>query len=449
LAERTRSLRRRPAGGSPRAGGGWRARLDAVTDALSPSALRRRYEEFQRWSGITRYGWVAVTGAIALWIAARIVAGTAMYLFAYGLVLLLVVCFILAPRRLRLEGERAGLFPRAQEGDRLNVEVKLTAKRRVSTFILEERVPERLGKPVKVPITRLSSGSTVSHFYGLRCARRGVYKVGPLVAVAGDPLGLTQRETLVAEPFELLVHPRVETVSDRPLTRQFEDPPIRPPVSKPWPSGLEFYGMREYTPGDDLRRIVWRASARTGKVMVREAEQGITDRITIMLDTDRGAHSRDGEGLSESFEAGVRVAASLGVRHLREGYEVRTETNGGPLTNRLRGGTSQLLLLDALARLELAREPLGNMILRMVSSSQRDAHNVLITPRLGAAEAARLKLLLNTGVSLLVVALLWDEEASQTMALAAGLGCQVVGVHPGQDLATALFNEIAGSGARR
>ena len=159
-------------------------------------------------------------------------------------------------------------------------------------------MPERLGAPVRVPITKLPSGQTVTHRYGLRCARRGVYQVGPLVAVAGDPLGLSRRETLVAEPFELLVHPRVELVSDRPLTRQFEDPPIRPPVSKPWPSGLEFYGMREYVPGDDLRRIVWRATARTGKIMVREAEQGITDHITIILDTDRGSHSRDGEGLS-------------------------------------------------------------------------------------------------------------------------------------------------------
>ena len=418
-------------------------------DALSPGAIRRRYEAFQRWTGITRYGWVAIVGAIGLWIAARVVAGTAMYLFAYGLVILLVISLLLAPRRLRLDGERTGLFPRAQEGDRMAVEVRLTARRRVSTFILEERVPERLGSTVRVPITRLSSGNTVSHFYGLRCARRGVYTVGPLVAVAGDPLGLSQRETVVAEPFELLVHPRVEPVSDRPLTRQFEDPPIRPPVSKPWPSGLEFYGMREYTPGDDLRRIVWRASARTGKVMVREAEQGITDRITIMLDTDRGAHSRDGEGLSESFEAGVRVAASLGVRHLREGYEVRTETNGGPLTRSLRGASSQLLLLDNLARLELSRAPLGEMLLRMVSGSRRDAHNVLITPRLGREEAARLKLLLNTGVSILVVALLWDEDASDTMGVAAGLGCQVVGVHPGQDLSTALYNEVAGSGRRR
>jgi len=252
---------------------------------------------------------------------------------------------------------------------------------------------------------------------------------------------------VVAEPFELLVHPRVDLVSDRPLTRQFEDPPMRPPVSKPWPSGLEFYGMREYVPGDDLRRIVWRASARTGKIMVREAEQGITDKITLILDTDRGSHSRDGEGLSESFEAGIRAAASLGVRHLREGYEVRVETNAGPLTRTLRGADRQLVLLDALAKLEMSREPLESVIRRLLSNGQRDAHNILITPKLGAHEAARLQLLLKTGVSILVVALLWDEENADTVGIAASLGCQAVGLRPGQDLSSALLSEI-GAGNR-
>jgi uncharacterized protein (DUF58 family) len=229
----------------------------------------------------------------------------------------------------------------------------------------------------------------------------------------------------------------------------FEDPPIRPPVSKPWPSGLEFYGMREYVPGDDLRRIVWRATARTGKVMVREAEQGITDHITLILDTDRGGHSRDQQGESESFEAGIRAAASLGVRHLRDGYEVRVETNGGPLTRPLRGAGSQLMLLDALARLEPSREPLSKCISRLIANPRRDAHNILITPHLGAHDAAQLRLLLNTGVSVLVVALLWDqdEEEGDVLTTAAALGAQVAGVRPGQDLATAFAAEM-GAGTR-
>jgi uncharacterized protein (DUF58 family) len=424
-----------------------RARLDAFTDAIAPAAMRRRTEALKRKTGVTVYGVVALAGFVLVWLLAKIVAGTAMYLFAYGLLLLFGVCFFLAPRHLKLVGNRAGLFPRAHEGDRLEVEVTLEAQRGVTTFILEERVPERLGQPVRVPITKLSSGEKLTHRYSVRCQRRGVYEIGPLVAVKGDPLGLTQRETLIAEPFELLVHPRIEIVSDRPLTRQFEDPPIRPPVSKPWPSGLEFYGMREYKPGDDLRRIVWRASARTGKIMVREAEQGITDKITIILDTNRGTHSRDGEGLSESFETGVRVAASLAVRHLREGYEIKAVANGGPITRPLRGPTSQLLMLDALARIELDREPLGKAIMRLLSTGQRDAHNILITPRLGAQEAAQLKLLLNTGVSILVVALMWDEDAAHTLGTAASLGCQVVGVHPGQDLSTALHQDL-GAGNR-
>jgi len=416
-------------------------------DALSPGSIRRGLEAAQRKLGITRSGQIALVGCVMLWVMARVVAGTAMYLFAYGAIALVLLSLVIAPRHLKITGERDGLYPRVQEGDRLGVELKLTAKRRLTTFILEERLPERLGRPVKVPITSLSSGNTVTHQYALRAARRGVYQVGPLVAVASDPLGLCQRETVVAEPFELLVHPRLELVEDRPLTRQYEDPPKRPPVSKPWPSGMEFYGMRPYVAGDDLRRIVWRASARTGTIMVREAEQGITDKVVIILDTNRGSHSRDGEGISESFEMGVRAAASLGVHHLRGGYQVTVHANKAPMTRWLRGPAEQLLLLDALARVETDRAPLGDVVLRMLAKPQRDAHHILITPRLGTAEAASMKLFLRTGVSVLVVALIWEEKDAETMGIAASLGCQVVGLRPGQDLGTALLHDI-GAGNR-
>jgi len=416
-----------------------RARLDRLVDALGPQALRIRSRRIQRVIGLTAIGLGAILAFFVIWTVARVIAGTAMYLFAYGCLLMVLIAVVIAPRNLKLTGERTGLFPRGREGDRFDVQLQLTAKRRITTVMLEERVPERLGKTVKVPISKLSGGNTVEFGYALRCARRGVYQVGPLVAVAQDPLGMFQRETVVCEPFELLVHPRIEVVSDRALVRANEDPPIRPPISRPWPNGSEFYGMREYVPGDDVRRIVWRASARTGTLMVKEFEQGITDKITLVLDTDRTNHSKDGENLSESFESGIRALASLGVRHLREGYEVRMEVNAGPLTRPMRGTLAQTQLLDGLARVELDREPLTKVIQRLVFNPQRDAHNVIVTPKIGREEAGQLKLLLNTGASVFVIALLWDENDATTTATAASLGCQVVAIHPGQDVSSALY----------
>jgi uncharacterized protein (DUF58 family) len=408
--------------------------------------VRRGWVAFKRTIGLTTSGQVALFGFAALYAFGRIIGGLPILLLAYGLLLLLATGFVLARRRLRMEGQRSGLYPRAQQGDRLNVEVVLRAQRGISTFVLEERLPEKLGRSVRLPIARLPSGAAVSHRYSVRCSRRGVYEIGPLVAITSDPLGLTQRDHEVAGRFELLVHPRIEEVSDRPLTRQFEDPPIRPPVSKPFPTGLEFYGMRDYKPGDDLRRIVWRASARMGKLMVREAEQGITDRIMIMLDTDRGHHSHEGE-YSESFETGVSAAASLAVRHLRDGYQLRLEANRGPVMRPVRGHSGQLPVLDGLARVEMTREPLTSMITRLIADPSRDSHTILITPRLGAHEAAQLRLLLQKGISLLIVALLWREDADETLNAAAALGAQVAAVHPGQDLASALYHDI-GAGSR-
>ena len=95
----------------------------------------------------------------------------------------------------------------------------------------------------------------------------------------------------------------------------------------------------------------------------------------------------------------------------------------------------------------MSREPLTGAIKRLLGNSQRDAHNVLITPHLTAEHAAQLRLLLNTGVSLLVVALLWREDSDETLNAAAALGCQVAAVNPGQDLASALYHDI-GAGSR-
>lgn len=423
-----------------------KAVLSALSRGLAKATDTRKFKpallRLQRKVGITPIGLVGFGLAVLLWVFGRIVGGKPMYLFAYGAMAMVVVTYLTGRRSLPLSGERSEVRARAREGEILGVDLTLHSRRRLSTIVLEEMIPDRLGAPVQLPLATLQSGQDIAHSYRLQCRRRGAYKLGPLVARWGDPLGLTQREMILVPEYELLIHPNIENVSDRPLTRQFEDPPIRPPVSKPWPSGLEFYGMRKYAPGDDLRRVVWRAYAKTGVLMVREAEQGITDQITMILDTNRATHSQ--EETSESFEAGVRVIASLGVKHLSEGYNVQVITNEGPLTRKLRGPGSPMQLLDATARVEPGKKTVRDALMQLVMNNRRDAHNVLVTPRLSREDAAQLKLLVNKGVSVLVVALIWNEESEQTLSTAAVLGCQVVELRPGQSIAGALYTEVGG-----
>ena len=415
----------------------------ARRQAIAASRVSRVMARVTAKTGITSTGFVVLGIAVLSWVTARVVGGKPLYLGAYLLITIFVASMLWGRRPLPLEGRRSEARARLAEGETVSMDISLTATRRISTFILEEDVPELLGEPARVPVAAVEAGESIGHQYSVTLNHRGVYRLGPLRAKWGDPLGFTQRELVLQEPFEVLVHPSIESVQDRPLTRLFEDPPIRPPVSKPWPHGLEFYGMKQYMPGDDLRRINWRAFGRTGRLLVRESEQGITDKITVVLDANRRFHTPG--VISESLEAGVRAAASLGIKHLREGYAVTLEGNAKREAGPLRGGNSQMLFLDALARFELVSESLVEPIMRLVSNPSRDTHIVIITPRLDADSASRLKLLLDRGASVLVAALMWEEEASDTLGIAASLGCQVVEIRPNASL-TVSFNREVGAG---
>ena len=401
-----------------------------------------------RLTGLTQSGIGLVMMAAAAWALARFVGGRPLYLISYGLVGVLVAAYVMGRRRPELVADRSGSRPRLAEGEVITMEVVVSAQRRLSTFLLEERVPHALGDTSRLAVPVIEPGEDLVHTYDLTCRRRGVYEIGPLVVRYGDPLGLTRREAVVMEPTEVLVHPGVEDVIDRILTRMFEDPPQRPPVSRPWPTGMEFYGMREYQPGDDVRRIVWRAYARTGQLLVREAEQGITDKVVLLLDQDASSHNRG--AVSPSFEAAVRVAASVAARHLKDGFAVRLEGSLGELTRPLRGPTARMSMLDALARVERVESPITDAISRMLSAGVAGSHVVIVTPRLTPDAVTRLDLLVRRGSSVLVVGLLYGEALPDTLARAASLGCQVVEVRPRVPLSVSFRREVgAGAGGVR
>ena len=419
-----------------------RRRLAREAEARQ-SRVRRALELVTSTTGVTSSGLILVAIAIAAWIIGYWIGGRPLYLVAYGALAVLALSWAIGRRPLPLTGQRADLRPRVGEGAEVTIEVALTAERSLSTIVLEEQVPTMLGEPARLPIASLEAGETVGHSYSLVAWRRGSYTIGPLVARWGDPFGLTERTVTLADEFELLVHPAVEPVEDHPLTRLWEDPPFRPPVSRPWPHGMEFYGMRQYTKGDDIRRIVWRAFARTGELLVRESEQGITDKLVIIFDQDRDNHSKG--IVSDSFEAACRVVASLGVRHLRDGYSVTVEGSKDTIAGPLRGGPSSIQLLDELARLEPIKGGLSETFDRLLLSMRRDAHVVVVTPLLDSAAAARLRLLVDRGQSVVVVALMWLDEAVDTLASAASLGVSVVEVGPNTNLTLAFRREVVGA----
>jgi uncharacterized protein (DUF58 family) len=421
-----------------------RRRFVRNAEESSRPAVRLKAEVTRR-TGLTKSGMALSAAAVLSWITGYVVGGVPLYLFAYGAAVVLVMSWMLGRRPLALVGRRSDGRPRVAVGERLEMEVAVGSSRRVSTLILEESLPPLLGQSARIAVDLVESGAEVSHTYSVSAWLRGSHKLGPLKARVGDPFGLTQRELQLAEPFELLVHPAIEPVQDRPLTRLWEDPPIRPPISKPWPSGMEFYGMRQYTPGDDIRKIVWRAYARTGQLLVREAEQGITDKLVIVCDQDVAFHSKG--VISESLEAGVGACASLAVHHLRTGYSVTVEGNSRRLAGPLRGPNAPMAVLDALARVELEQTPLIDALTRLHSQQGRDAQVIVITPMLSAAAASRLELLVQRGMHVVVAALLWDDESLQTLATATSLGTQVVEIRPNVPLAVA-FAHAVGAGGR-
>lgn len=399
--------------------------------------------------GITPTGLALLGLAVVGWAVGRRFASKPVLVLAYGLVLLMGVAWLAGRRKVALTVGRSKVPTRVREGQRVDVELSLTARRRLSTIVLEELLPAQFGTAKRFPLTALRSGQELTRSYTFIPRRRGKYDVGPLVAEWSDPFGLTHRRVVLDVPAPIIVHPSTELVHDRVITRAWDDPPIRPPVSKPWPTGFEFYGMRDYVSGDDPRRIVWRATARTldlktgtGRYLVRESEQGVTDRVNIFIDTNQSSHSPG--DTSTTFEQAVRAAASLGAKHLKDGFGVSVWGNSGGIAVGLRGRRAQLKLLDQLASLGREEVPLVTALDRLMLERSGRIHNIVITPEIDRPAASRLRFILERGTHVLLSLLVWEETDPATPQRAGMLGCGVVEISAGVSLERVFSRQAIG-----
>src|SRR3954452_22513415 len=377
-------------------------------------------------ANLTVSGLSLVAVCILGWLAARWIGSRTAYLMVYAALATMAVGWFVARRRLAIDVSRSDLPTRMREGQSVEVTLRLVGAKRASTIVVEESLDPSLSRPVRLPVASIGRGETVEHSYAITPTRRGVYEIGPTSAVWSDPFGFTTHRQELAEAPTVIVHPSTEAVDDRVLTRMWEDPPVRPPASKPWPTGFEFYGMRDYVPGDDLRRVVWAAVAKTGRMLVRQTEQGITDRVTIVLDTDRQWHKPGYP--SDTFELVVRMVASVGVRYIKDGFAVNLATNEARVGTAMRGPRARITFLDELARVELGRAPLRQIAPTLLADARRGSHFVIVTPHLDKDTSSQLRLVLERGASVVIAKLVWEESDPQSLARAAGLGCQVLQV---------------------
>ncbi|MET3567111.1 uncharacterized protein (DUF58 family) [Leifsonia sp. 563] len=166
--------------------------------------------------------------------------------------------------------------------------------------------------------------------------RRGAHPIGPLVVSRTDPFAIAYAEYAIGQPRQLLVTPRVVPLSRGELDVAHSEGTEHELLRHSIPSADELIA-REYRPGDPLRRVHWRATARHDQLMVRQEEQRSNPEAWMLMDTrPLPAHA---EEAADEFETLVDLVASIGVHLLDEGFAVSVvETGDRQLSGRSGAG---------------------------------------------------------------------------------------------------------------
>lgn len=255
---------------------------------------------------LTRQGWATLGATIAVFVSARLFGLIELYVLGTALALLLGSAIVATLRPLpRLEVRRRARPEMVSVGEHSTVELSVAnaSHRRTPKLSLWEPVGDSGGAAMQM--APLRTGDSVAATYRVPSDRRGVVELGPIRADRLDIFGLCRRQHLLPGTAAVLVVPeRVPLAFPTIGSSGRLGEHLR---MKSWgQTGSEFHSQREYVPGDDLRRINWKSSARRGDLIVRETALEGLQRCTVVLDSMAAAYPDD-----DSFERAVTAAASV------------------------------------------------------------------------------------------------------------------------------------------
>jgi uncharacterized protein (DUF58 family) len=162
--------------------------------------------------------------------------------------------------------------------------------------------------------------------FELSASERGHVQVGPATLKSADLLGVFPQEMRTPRLEHLTIYPRVFGLEDLglPADRPFGEQKGGSPVFE---DPLRIAGLREYRPGDPLKRIDWKATARSGGLTSRVYEPSATRQLYVALNIDTLEHSWEGY-LKDELERAVSTAASVAVWAEGQRYAIGLLANG-------------------------------------------------------------------------------------------------------------------------
>jgi uncharacterized protein (DUF58 family) len=192
----------------------------------------------------------------------------------------------------------------------------------------------------------LQPGETTFAAYRLPTERRGVLTIGPLDVVLSDPFGLSQVTMNGAGISELTVYPRIDTVPAVPHTTGDDPHGGAEHPNALGRSGEDFYALRHYVVGDDLRRVHWPATARHDELMVRQDELPWQGRATVLVDV------REATTTPDALELVISAAASIVTASWRRQDLVRLIATDGADSGFATGHAQMEAIMEHLATVD-------------------------------------------------------------------------------------------------
>ena len=216
---------------------------------------------------------------------------------------------------------------RVLEGDEIEAELTLRAESAVDRLEVLLDLPPGVevvdGAPARAVRLR---GEPRSLPIRLRCSHWGLYDVGDVEVRARDPLRLVVWERRARRAHRLKAYPREEELR-RILSPVETQAFTGSEVARVRGDGIEYADIRDYRPGDRLRSINWRASARRSELVVNERHPERNTDVVLFVDSFFEVRGADGGTLDDA----VRAAATLATRYLERRDRVGLVAFGGVL----------------------------------------------------------------------------------------------------------------------